>query len=230
MSIRLTAFLALAWLTGSTVARAQLVVQQVPFQSAGSSYYDGTGLTWGINGPGFFANFNGNGAVPPFGNFDPNAGARTGIGFRNGPWSGHLGLSLNQGSSRSNQSTTASLITIDGFPGSISNQTVRPFVTGVVPIVGGAPAGFIQDLPPVTSTGQESLAGVARQQLTDVQRRQQANHDTRQKAAYQSFRRGLKAEQEGKLRMARANYQNALRVAEGELRIEVLKRIQVNHW
>ncbi|TWT93569.1 hypothetical protein [Neorhodopirellula pilleata] len=230
MLFRLFACLAVASLTGLNSSQAQLVVQQVPFQSAGNSYYDATGLTWGVNGPGFFANFNGNGAVAPFGNFDPNAGLRTGVGFRNGPWSGHLGLTLNQGSSRSNQSTTASLTTTDGYPGSITSQTVRPFVTGVVPIVGGAPVGFIQDIPPVTSTGQQNLASVAQQQLAEVQQRQQANHDARQKTAYQSFQRGLKAEQDGNLRMARANYQNALRVAEGELRVEILKRVQANNW
>lgn len=220
---------------------AQLIQQQVPFQSFGDSYYDASGVAWGVRGPGFFADFNGNAAVPPFGGFDPNAGARTGVGFRNGPWSGNLGLSLNQGGSRLSSSTTAGLTTTNGFPGSISSQTFRPFVTGVVPIVGGGaygpmhyrvgpPIGFIQDIPPVTSSGQQNLAAASQAQLAGIQQRQQAKYDARQKSARESFQRGLQAEEDGKLRMARANYLTALRAAEGELRIEILQRTQARGW
>lgn len=212
---------------GAAHVSAQLIHQQVPFQTQGDSFYDATGVNWGIRGPGFFANFGGN-VVPPFGGFDPNSGSRTNIGFRNGPWSGNLGLSLNQGSSRSNVSTSASLTTTPGYPGSITSQTVRPFVTGVVPIVGGAPIGIVH--PPVTSSGQQQLADVRRQKLFDIEQRQRAQWDARQKQAYASFQRGVTAEEKGNLRMARANYQNALRVAEGELRGQIVQRMRARGW
>ena len=206
---------------------AQLIHQQVPFQTQGDSFYDATGVNWGVRGPGFFANFGGN-VVPPFGGFDPNSGSGTSIGFRNGPWSGNLGLSLNQGSSRSNVSSSASLTTTPGYPGSITSQTVQPFVTGVVPIVGGAPLAIVN--PPVTSSGQQQLTDVRQQKLFDIERRQRAQWDARQKQAYASFQRGLVAEEKGNLRMARANYQNALRVAEGELRGQIVQRMRARGW
>lgn len=223
--ILLAAFLPVGF-AGSHV-QAQLIDQQVPFQTQGDSFYDATGVNWGVRGPGFFANFGGN-VAPPFGGFDPNSGSRTNFGFRNGPWSGSLGLSLNQGSSRSNVSTSASLTTTPGYPGSITSQTVRPFVTGVVPIVGGAPLGIVN--PPVSSSGQQQLTDVRQQKLHGIEQRQRAQWDARQKQAYSSFQRGVTAEEKGNLRMARANYQNALRVAEGELRGQIMQRMRARGW
>ncbi|WP_404308061.1 hypothetical protein [Neorhodopirellula lusitana] len=220
----------LALATAPTTANAQLIQTQVPAQNIGNSYYEGFALGWGIQGPGFFGNFNGIQAPPPFGGFDPNAGATTGVGFRRGGWSGNLGLSLNQGSSRSNTSTTASVTTTDGLPGNITNQTYTPYVTGIVPIVGGRPAGFIQPIPPVTSSGQQDLAYQQNLRQAEVQQRLAKQHDARQQKAYASLQRGIEAEEKGNLRMARANYRNALQAAEGEIRVEVVRRMQAHGW
>ena len=48
-----------------------------------------------------------------------------------------LRVSAAQGSTRSLQSQSSSLTTMQGAPGFISAGTIRPFVTGLVPVVGG---------------------------------------------------------------------------------------------
>lgn len=216
-------------------ASAQMIQSMVPFQSQNNTFYDATGVTWGVRGPGFFTDFGGigGGAVPPLGGFGPAAGTRAGIGFRNGPWSGNFGLSLNRGSSSSFGSTSASVTALDGYPGSISSQIYRPFVTGFIPVVGGngvAALPIVGNLPPVDSTGQQELAGIRHSQLADIAQRQRKQYDSVQKKADASFQRGLAAEEKGNLRMARANYQNALQTAQGELRTRIMQRVRARGW
>ena len=81
-------------------------------------------------------------AVPPFGGYDPNADAN--LGFRvNGSGGGFsLNLALGQGSSRTMTSTTPSIVVPNGIPGSVFSGQQTPFVTGIVPVVGGFPASY----------------------------------------------------------------------------------------
>ena len=69
-----------------------------------------------------------------------------------------------------------------------------------------------------------------RDRNTHVQQRRIANANVKQERAYTDFERGLKAEEEGNLKMARANYRNALGAAQGQLRIEILKRMRARGW
>lgn len=109
------------------------------------------------------------GAAPQFGGFTPNAGATFRIN-RVGPNGGgfSLGLNLAQGRTRSSTTIAPSITTQNGFGGSIFSGQVRPFVTGVVPIVGsGLPPGVSEVVPPdnavtrALSSGQLHLGGTS---------------------------------------------------------------------
>ena len=76
-------------------------------------------------------------AIPPFGGFDPSAGAQTGFAVQGRNGGGFsLGLNFGTGSTRTLQSTTPGITVQNGFGGSLFNGSSRPFVTGVVPVVG----------------------------------------------------------------------------------------------
>ncbi len=222
----LLVLVATAMTAASTVkAHAQpMIHQSVPFQSFGSSYYENTGVFWNLSGPGFFANFGGNASVP-FGNADPNAGLRTGAAFNKGALSGNIGFQFGQGSNRSSVSTVPSLTTTNGYPGVIADQTMRPFVTGITPVVGG------QVLMPTHVPGPSPvLQSYQAAQQADLQQRMQANYQRTQKKAFEYFTRGQRAEEEGNLKMARANYRRALGTATGQLRIAVQQKMRSRGW
>jgi hypothetical protein len=76
-------------------------------------------------------------------------------------------ITLDQGSTRSLTSTSASITTMNGAPGFISATTLRPFVFGLIPVVGdygGAaapiygPAALIPQYNPGPSVVQERIA------------------------------------------------------------------------
>lgn len=206
-----------------------LITQEVPFQTLGSSFFEQNGIFWNITGPnGFHANFGGN-TVAPFGNPDPNGGLNVGAGFNRGGFSGNFGLNLNQGSSRTNVSQTPSITTLNGVPGSIIDRTSRPFVTSISPVLGGRPA-VIWPNQPTRLSASSALQGYQQAQQADLQQRYQANYDAKQKKALADFNRGQRAEAEGNLKMARANYRRALQTATGQLRIEVIRKMQSRGW
>ncbi|TWU05509.1 hypothetical protein [Stieleria varia] len=215
---------ALVMVLSTQVASAQMITTQAPFQQIGSSFHEQNGVQWSIGGPNFQANFGGGNVQAPFGNPDPNSGLRTGIGFGSGPIRGSLGLNFAQGSSRSISSTTPSLTTMNGYPGSISSQTIRPFVTGVTPVVSGG--GYGQPLEQMRATEQAYTAA----QNQYLQQRMQANADAQQTRALEVFNRGQRAEAEGDLKKARANYRLAFGMAAGPLKFEVAKRLQARGW
>ncbi|QDT11492.1 hypothetical protein [Planctomycetes bacterium K23_9] len=202
-----------------------MITQSVPFQNLGSSFNEQNGVNWNLQGPGFFANFGGNNAAVPFGNPDPNAGLRTGAAFRSGGVSGNIGFNFSQGSNRSNVTTVPSLTTMNGVPGSIVDQTMRPFVTGITPVVGG------HVLLPTPVPGPDPfLQSYQAAQNADVQRRLQGNVERTQKKALEYFNRGQRAEEEGNLKMARANYRRALASAQGQLRYAVQQKMLSRGW
>lgn len=75
--------------------------------------------------------------VPGFGGFDPNSGANFGFGARSGGGGFNLGISAAQGSSTSSSTTAGSVVVSNGVPGQFFSGQIRPFVTSVVPVVGG---------------------------------------------------------------------------------------------
>lgn len=207
-------------------ASAQMIQTQVPFQNLNSSFYENNGISWNVNGPGFFANFGG-ATVPPFGNPDPNAGLRTGAAFGGNGIRGNVGFNFGQGSNRSIVSTTPSVTTMNGMPGSITSQTVRPFVTGITPVVGGYPSVQPGEIP---GAGQQMRNQVIASQQAELAQRIRKSNDMRQMKALENFNRGQRAEVEGNKKMARANYRLALNNAQGLLRVEIIKRMQANGW
>ena len=128
--------LAIAFLAGT--AAGQQATIGVSNRGVGASFYENIGVQWGVRGNGWFFNFGGGGAQPPFGGFDPNAGATFGFA---GP-GGFFNLSAGQGASTTFGSQTPMVTMPNGGFATFNDQTLRPFVTGIVPVVGGAPPAF----------------------------------------------------------------------------------------
>ncbi|WP_254513090.1 hypothetical protein [Anatilimnocola floriformis] len=117
---------------------AQQVTVSSPFNSVGHGFYEGIGTNWGARGPGWFFNFGGGapGVAPQFGGFDPNAGANGGVGFRGGNVNGFLNFTAGQGADSTFVSQTPSVTIPNGGNGMFIDGSFRPFVTGIVPVVG----------------------------------------------------------------------------------------------
>ena len=196
-------------------ASAQRMVQtSSPFQSIGSDSFHGSSIDWTLRGPNWFANFGGQGPLlPPFGGGDPGAGLSGGFGFGGGGVSGSLGFNFAQGSTQSISSTTPSVTTMDGSPGSISSTVIRPFVTGFTPIVGD----YRGAVAPLRGAAQASQR-IGQNQYQAVRNSQNALHN---KKLQQYLRRGQRAESEGNKRMARANYRSAIALATEPLRSQI---------
>ena len=130
-------------LATATAHGQQQVTVGVPNQVLSDSFYENFGIGWGFssrppggNGGFFFNNGGMGGAIPAFGGFDPNAGAN--LGFRVGGPNGsfNFNMAAGSGSSRSITSTTPMITMPNGGFGSIQSGEIRPFVTGIVPVVG----------------------------------------------------------------------------------------------
>ena len=270
--ILFTALCAGSLLALCSEASAQMVTVGTPFQSVGDSFFEGTNLGWSLNGPNFFATFNGGGAAPPFGGYNPNAGIQGGFGFNGGPFSGGLNFNAAQGASRTFTSVTPMVTTLNGQPGYFTQSVQRPFVTGVVPIVGNGVVAYAPIVsgiatPPQLSPlapqlpWQASLAerglklkgrayrpddddavaavegegqGGGRQNLIDPlpptraeRARQQAAAEAAQELAARSYlEKGIRAEGEGKTKVARLYFEMAARRATGALKDEIEGRLR----
>jgi hypothetical protein len=139
---------------------AQLTLA-VPFQSGGDGFFENVGVGFGFNIPGAsptggrsavvgltpqgafnsgginFVQGGGGTALPPFGGFTPGSGNSFGFTINSGRGTATFGLTADQGSSRSLTSQSASVTLVNGGTGFISDTSLRPFVTSVVPVVGG---------------------------------------------------------------------------------------------
>jgi len=134
-------------------AVAQQVQLTSPFQTMNDSFYENFGfggINAGRSGPRGNWNFNtgpASSTPPPFGGYDPAADARFGMRF-----GGPLGLGFNmlagQGSTRSNTVTAPTIVIPNGGTGSLFSGSIRPFVTGVIPVVGDASFGPMLPMPP----------------------------------------------------------------------------------
>lgn len=196
----------------------QMIHTSVPFTNANSSFFESSGFHWSLRGRNWFADSGGRGPLlAPFGNLDPNAGIRAGAGFSSGGVSGSLGFHAAQGSRQAFTSTTPSLTTMDGFPGSMASGVVRPFVIGYTPIVGN----FEGSLEPLNSS-RRAGAEIQYQQLSSL-RQSQAVLQNRKLDQY--LRRAARAESDGNKRMARANYRSAIAIAPEPLRSQLRQRL-----
>lgn len=132
-----------AWLAGcGLTAKGQQVLVEAPLQTASESFSENFGVGWSLsrlrpNGSGWFFNNGGiNGMGLPFGGGDPNAAARFGVGGRIGGTNFRFGLTGGQSSSRTFGAQSASVMVPNGGSGFFASGSLRPFVTGVIPVVG----------------------------------------------------------------------------------------------
>ena len=151
--------------------QAQQVQLTAPFHTINDSFYENFGNGWGLNGGGsnwFFNTGPASSAPPPFGGWDPGADARFGFG---GVTGGGIGFNFNwlgsQGSSRSHVMQAPTIVIPNGGTGSLFSGSIRPFVTGIVPVVGNAPRmPMVPVLTPQTSTSplQERIVRLQQQE------------------------------------------------------------------
>ncbi len=136
------------------VVQAQPMVQlTTPYHTINDSFYESFGTGgWGIdrmgpNGGWFFNRGPANSTPPPFGSYDPAADAR--FGFHLGPFNFNwLG---GQGSNRSHVMQAPTIVMPSGGSGMFFDGSMRPFVTGVVPVLGNNPMGMAIPVAPQRS-------------------------------------------------------------------------------
>lgn len=116
--------------------QAQQVNLQMPMVSASDSFYERNGVGFGFRFPGGFFNQNSFGAAQPQFSNNPGSNANFGFSVGKGPYRANFNFSAGQGSRRSIVSQTPSVTVPNGGSGAIFSGTVRPFVTGVIPVVG----------------------------------------------------------------------------------------------
>jgi hypothetical protein len=135
----------LACVVWCAAAQAQYSRIDAPFGSIGNSFYESIGVSWGLQGNGWFARFGGPPVMPPFGSFDPAAQGQFGAGFRGGGVSGFLNFSAGQGSDSFMGSQTPSVVLPNGGFGFVSDTLQRPFVLGIVPVLGSEPVSPVKE-------------------------------------------------------------------------------------
>ena len=177
----------------------QMIHQDVGNHGVTDSYYESGAVSGMFQGPNWFFRFGD--SVPPLAPFGGQSiagggGLAGGIGWAGGKTSGHLNFNFAQGSSRSMTTGGASVTTMDGFPGSIQSQTLRPFVTGVTPIVSSSSFSNAE-----TIQNQRQLASLRQSQVALANKKLQS-HLQRAETAFDN----------GRYKMARANLKSALRL------------------
>lgn len=155
-------------------AAGQQATVSTPMHTASDSFFESTNLHWGLNGNGWFFRFGGQ-AVPPYGGYDPAAGASFGWGFGNRHFNGYFYGNLSQGHRSSLVSQAPSVTLSNGVPGYVSDTSQSPFVIGMIPVVGGFPTvGVVSPAMPPAALAPSPLANPA---VADALRRAQAKHD-----------------------------------------------------
>ena len=222
----------LVWLSAADVG-AQQVTVSTPYHSVGESFFEHMGTTWGLRGKNWFFSFGAPYfAAPPFGGFDPSAGANFGFGFQRGGVSGLWSGNFSQGLRRSFISQTPSVTLQNGLPGYVFDTSQSPFVISYVPVVGNnnGPAA-VGDRPADPSArkvaaARSSSAGRPAVSVDEARRlyAQEQLEQKREVLAYLERARG--AEETGKANVARIYYQMAYRRASGELRDQIQTRLK----
>ena len=163
------------------VSNAQQVQVTTPLVNVTDSFYENIGLNWGYqsNNPnGFSFNFGSpNSTAPAFGGFDPSSQARFGFGTSTGGGRLSFNLSAGQGSNRTVTSSAPTLTLQNGVPGSIQDVSVRPFVVGFTPIVGGRPMGPVTTRPVLTSPIAERMSRLRQQAAAANPRARQSDRE-----------------------------------------------------
>lgn len=148
----LPAFVFAVLLTGFSSIRAQQVTVTTSTIGVSDSFYEHFNIGWGFrrSGPGgsMFFRFGGpNSAIPPFGGYNPNADFRFGMAQSWGNGGLNFGISAGSGSQRTITMDSASVTTLNGVPASVRSTSLRPFVVGIIPVVGDFPLVYYPELP-----------------------------------------------------------------------------------
>ncbi|MCH7728820.1 MAG: hypothetical protein IH991_20395 [Planctomycetes bacterium] len=190
---------------GTSRVTAQQVAISTPFNRVNDSFFERIGIGFGFDinggrnvvGLDPLGNPTANGRIqfrqnsvgavaPAFGGFDANAAARTGFRIQGSGFSADLLGVFAQGSHRSIISDTPKIVIPNGGRGIISDTSQRPFVTGIIPIV-GSNGGIIYNVPrPYWPTGP---AVSYTYPLHDTIRRYYANQEQLQKEGEAEYAR-----------------------------------------
>lgn len=155
-------------------AQGPQVAVSTPFHTVNDSFYERIGVDFdfsipgskngrgvvGLNPDGSLSrniNFSQGGfgsAIPQFGGNDAATNARTGFGITKKGGGLFFNFEAGQGSSRSHVSQVPTVVMYNGQQGSISDTSQTPFITGLVPIVGGGGLPYY----PTTSYSTSPLA------------------------------------------------------------------------
>ncbi len=224
---------------GASRVTAQQVAISTPFNRVNESFFERIGIGFGfdINGGRNVVGLNplGNptangripfrqnsvGAVAPaFGGFDANAAARTGFRIQGSGFSADFLGVFAQGSHRSIISDTPKIVIPNGGRGIISDTSQRPFVTGIIPIV-GSNGGIIYNVPrPYWPTGPAVSYSYP---LHDTIRRYYANQEQLQKEGEAEYARDF-ALKRGAARRAAEASADVSSAAQGDLSVAEIRR------
>jgi hypothetical protein len=232
----------LVFLSPVVWGQGRQVTTGAPFHSVNDSFFERIGFGGSFRGPGFQVNLGSFPlAVPPFGGFQPGAGATGGFAINGGGFQGNVAFEFSQGSRRSNVMQAPMVTMMDGQEGIFSDVTQSPFV------ISGLPWKNHPDIrvpfrrpeePAATATPEKTTPGeqIARQaaaggdrplaSVAEIRRQRQAADEAKAEQARTLFARGEQAEKEGKLSVAKIYYQMAARDAPEELRQQILDRLK----
>ena len=134
--------LVLVWHPANFASGQTMINTQNNFGGVSDSFFNHTGVNWGLN----FGNSSGSGsrsrggfsfgapAIPQFGGYSPGSGANFGFA-RTGNPSFNFGITMAKGSNRVHTSTGVGTTSLNGYPSNFFSGSVRPFVTGFIPVV-----------------------------------------------------------------------------------------------
>ncbi|MCH8923718.1 MAG: hypothetical protein IIA67_11310 [Planctomycetes bacterium] len=172
-SVRFVLTIAVVALLASTAA-AQYSLIQNNFNTVNSSFFERQGVNFGFNihgggnvigiGPDGQPTPNGDiqfrqgsfgATLPAFGNASPGAGIQSGFAILGNGGDMFFGFDFSQGSNTTNVSQSPSVVVPNGGIGFMSDTTQRPFVIGLIPVVGNggyaprmmSPYGLQRQLP-----------------------------------------------------------------------------------
>jgi len=114
-------------------------------------------------------------ALPQFGGHDASTDAMFGIGGLGKKFSPSLRFALGQGSNRSHVMQAPTVVMHDGQTGFVSDTSMRPFVTSVIPVV-GAGLPMMRPSPPISPVKQ-ALARMEAEKKLARQRQPRAERD-----------------------------------------------------
>jgi len=167
-------------------AAAQQVTVSTPYNSVSEGFFENMGTSWGLSGRNWSFSFGGSPwqAAPPFGGFDPSAGANSGLGWRSGGAGGYFNGNWSQGCRRSMVSQVPSVTLQNGVPGFIADASQTPFVISYIPVVGGyvpvASFNPMQAMPPSTAAS-PGASGIGRDAVVNALRQHRAERDRRER-------------------------------------------------